>query len=334
MCEIPSVYKSYEKYFLRYEACHVEERKNIRDAKMEVWKYDDLRRYSWTVVELNKLKKHLGVKAGRKKETLLYILFNVMRITNSIRVITRVFRRHLVNRYVLLQELKGGYVNDADFESLENMAEIKDIDKMVVKEDGKRYVFRIRSVERLRVMYKEDAFNPYTRALLDSETRRRVCELVQLRKVLEIKEEKNEPVRKSMQMKVIEVFQQINNLGNYADPVWLESLCKRDRIKYVKELQDIWEYRANLSNAMKSKIYARGDPFYDISIAELRVGDEENALKIILRIIKRLTNSVVRADAVLGGFYVLGALTLVSDEAAQALPWLHQSMYYSQNNNG
>ena len=333
MCEIPHIYRPYEKYFLPYETCREGRKKKPRDIKKVVWEYEDLRRYNWTVVELNKLKKHLGVKMTGNKETLLYVLFNVMRISSSLRVMVRVFRRHLWKRYVVLQQLNEGYVNDADFESLESMMEIKDVDKMMVEEDGKMYVFRIRSIEQLGMMYKEGAFNPYTRSLLDSETKHRVCELVKLRKALNIKEEKKEPVRRSMKMKVIEVFQQINNLGNYADPAWLEKMCKRDMIKYVKELQDIWEYRANLSNTMRAKIYTGGDPFFDISIAELRVGDEKVALRSILKIMRRMTNSLVREDAVLGGFYVLGALTLVSNEAAEALPWLHQSMYYNHINN-
>jgi hypothetical protein len=34
----------------------------------------------------------------------------------------------------------------------------------------------------------------------------------------------------------------------------------------------------------------------------------------------------------LGAFYILGALTLVNNQAAESMPWLYESVFHNQNN--
>ncbi len=52
--------------------------------------------------------------------------------------------------------------------------------------------------------------------------------------------------------------------------------------------------------------------------------------KFIIDILEKLVNNNAdRDNKSLGAYYVLGALTLVNEEAAQALPWLYQSFNYS-----
>jgi hypothetical protein len=54
-----------------------------------------------------------------------------------------------------------------------------------------------------------------------------------------------------------------------------------------------------------------------------------NVQKVVLEILEKLVNTGSDNDSkALGAYYVLGALTLVNDSAATALPWLFQSFAY------
>ena len=99
-------------------------------------------------------------------------------------------------------------------------------------------------------------------------------------------------------------------------------------LKYIEEIIDIWEYRANLSYYQKHAIYTNINPFYDISINILRNLSENIIRKEIIKIMRRFIGSQSIENAQLGAFYVLGTLTLVSNDAANALPWLYQSFYH------
>ena len=73
-----------------------------------------------------------------------------------------------------------------------------------------------------------------------------------------------------------------------------------------------------------------GDPFRNISIAYLHTETNmSNVRKVILEVLEKMVNSGVDTDSKsLGAYYVLGGLTLVSENAATSLPWLYQSVSY------
>ena len=53
----------------------------------------------------------------------------------------------------------------------------------------------------------------------------------------------------------------------------------------------------------------------------------DNVRKSVISILEKFVNSGVDSDSKsLGAYYVLGALTLVSESAATSLPWLFQSV--------
>jgi hypothetical protein len=54
-----------------------------------------------------------------------------------------------------------------------------------------------------------------------------------------------------------------------------------------------------------------------------------NVKKVVLDLLEKFVNTGVDKDSkTLGAYYVLGALTLVNNNAAIALPWLFQSFSY------
>jgi len=135
---------------------------------------------------------------------------------------------------------------------------------------------------------------------------------------------------------VLGLFQTINALGHYSDPDWFTSLTYNQHITFLRELIDIWNYRAELSPQMRRTIYPPyGDPFphYVLGWATHQFYiylTHENIININLTVIERFINSAVaEADRCLGSNFILCALTLVSIPAREALPWLYQSVMHA-----
>jgi hypothetical protein len=134
---------------------------------------------------------------------------------------------------------------------------------------------------------------------------------------------------------VLHLFQNINFLGHYSDPDWFLHLTYHQHITFLRELMDIWNYRAELSYSARISIYPPyGNPFPPHVTGWLmhqfyEYLTLENIVNINMVIIERLTTTAVQeADRCLGANFVLCALTLVSTQAREALPWLYQSVMH------
>ena len=70
-----------------------------------------------------------------------------------------------------------------------------------------------------------------------------------------------------------------------------------------------------------------GNPFLGINVLNLRFIDDIIKLKIIVLNIMENFIYAARDETYqnLGAMYVLGALTIVNENAASALPWLYES---------
>ena len=132
--------------------------------------------------------------------------------------------------------------------------------------------------------------------------------------------------------RILELFQDINALGNYADSNWLSALTHPQHIRFIQELYDIWSYRAELSMQTKCQICPPlgclfANPNSAAVMSEIRTASFNVVREINLCVIDRLIQSgVTEDDRKLGAFYVLSALTLVSPGARDAMPWLYQSV--------
>jgi hypothetical protein len=71
-----------------------------------------------------------------------------------------------------------------------------------------------------------------------------------------------------------------------------------------------------------------GNPFPRVvNFQNLLLGELDDARLYILNVLEKLVLLGVDKDSkCLGAYYVLGSLTLVSKEAASALPWLYQAI--------
>ena len=68
--------------------------------------------------------------------------------------------------------------------------------------------------------------------------------------------------KKSIELRTLTLFQNIDALGNYSNAQWFLNLGKPQMIKMIRELIDIWSYRAPLSMETKKAICPpTGNPF-------------------------------------------------------------------------
>ena len=207
-------------------------------------------------------------------------------------------------------------------------------------DDNFIYGFDLVSIHNL--MHKCDGIikNPYNRRPISQNVIESIKYLIKLSKILRISfsvEIKNIELvvsnEKSVELRTLTLFQNIDALGNYTDPSWFMSLNNIQLIRLLRELIDIWGYRAQLSMEIKRSICPPlGDPFYRIqSFPHLQTLENIDELrKIILTILEKFVNSGLdRENQTLGSYYVLGAITLVNTDAANSLPWLYQSLVYN-----
>ena len=137
---------------------------------------------------------------------------------------------------------------------------------------------------------------------------------------------------KQEELYIVGLFQHINTLGNYSDSEWFTTLQRPEFLRFIRHIHDIWYYRANLSQEMKNRICPpHGNPFMlnnisvNLNVVNLLNDSELRtiAVSIINNIVKR---GVTREDQCLGAFYVLATLTIVNQNARNALPWLYEAV--------
>jgi hypothetical protein len=203
--------------------------------------------------------------------------------------------------------------------------------------DGFIYGFDIISFHNLVLKSKDtnSVQNPYNRNIIPQNIIKSLKSIIKIGRVLKINinlvyKDDTQMVsnEKAVELRALTLFQNIDSLGNYSNYKWLLSLNRYQIVKFIKELSDIWNYRAELSHEIKRNVCPpNGDPFRNLSVHYLNTENNIcNIKNVILEVLERFVNIGINNDSkALGAYYVLGALTLVNSDAAIALPWLFQS---------
>ena len=206
-------------------------------------------------------------------------------------------------------------------------------------DDGFIYGFDILSLYNLINKSNGAVKNPFNQQLISPKiivnftTLLRLSKLLKVNILTELSDITNDvSPEKSIELRALTIFQNMDALGNYTNVQWFLTLNKNQLIKFVRELVDIWQYRANISNEMKRAIcHPTGNPFQTLpNYNVLQTIDNLNDIrKPILYVMERLVNSGINNDnKCLGAYYVLSALTLVNDDAATSLQWLYEAVYH------
>jgi hypothetical protein len=304
---------------------------------------DLILQYNYNKDQLKKFLKHYKLRLSGSKKEVIARIYCFLRLSFFATKIQKIFRGRIQRRY---NNLHGPALtkreictNQTDFFTMENLNEIeysqfisyKDIDDFI-------YGFDIISLYNLIQKSGKDVKNPYNRmdipksVILNMKTLLRLGKLLNIKIDIDIKDVLTEVTdKKSIELRILTLFQNIDSLGHYSNSIWFTSLNRVNLIKFVRELGDIWNYRAQITNETKRAICPpNGDPFRNLSMNYIITeNDLENVKKSILDVLEKIVNSGIDRDSkALGAYYILGALTLVNPDAAIAIPWLFQSFSY------
>jgi hypothetical protein len=136
---------------------------------------------------------------------------------------------------------------------------------------------------------------------------------------------------KPINIRIQELFMEIDHLGNYTQSSWFLNLNRRDCIRLYRSIYDIWSYRGQLSSEVKLKICPLFEPFTNIFSRQIYHTDilEEQIQFICLTVIENIIYTGVDDEfRKIGALHFLSALTIVSQEARNAMPWLYESVAY------
>jgi hypothetical protein len=305
--------------------------------------YNELIYNNYNVTQLKSFAKHYKLKLSGNKPQLINRIYSYLYFSSYIIKIQKIYRSFLVRKY---KTLHGPAVlnrklctNTDDFVLMEPIEEINFHQFISYKDtDGFIYGFNITSLHNLFLKSGDEIRNPYNRNLIPDTVFKDIRTLIRYSKILKINidlnfedDTKKLSNEKAIELKAITLFQQIDALGNYSNANWFLSLNRNQLIKFIRELMDIWQYRAQLPVQTKRNICPPiGDPFRSLSIQYVNTEQNLwNVKKVLLDVMEKFVNSGIDKDSkALGAYYVLGALTLVNSEAATSLPWLFQSVNY------
>ena len=305
--------------------------------------YATFKSKKYSLADLKLICKHYKQKSSGTKEQLVEVIYKFLHGSYNAQIIQRTWKKYCVTVYNKLhgpaRKNRKLCVNETDFFTMDPISEIsytqffsfKDTDEMI-------YGFDLLSLHNLIVKNGKTTTNPYNRNIIKTNIKNNINKLIKFGKFINEKldidiEDVNVNLdpKKIMELRIKSLFQEIDSLGNYTNSEWFSSLDRIGIIRFVRELYDIWEYRAHLSPVVKMEICPpSGNPFLGLNMTELPLLPVEVLQLISVNFMENIIkNGINRESKCLGCNYVLCAITLVNPQAAQALPWL----YYSVSHN-
>ncbi len=318
--------------------------------------YDKLLINNYNVTQLKNITKQHNLKISGNKEFLKKRLYNYLYFTYNIIVIQKNARLYTLKKYINIHGpaffKRTLCSNDVDFCTLDDLITIP-YNQFISFKDANNHVFGfdVLSLYNLFLQFIKynapmisitsnenliNVENPFNKQLMSYNVLTQLLEFIRLSNLLKIDITlKYDDLailsdNKRLEMTVLTLFQRMDSLGNYTNVKWFMNLDKYGLIKFIRELMDIWNYRANLSQETKRDIAPpHGNPFYngEINNNMLPQYHFNEIRKYGIYIIDLMINKGINQGACsLGSYYVLSALTLVSYEAAEALPWLYEAV--------
>lgn len=321
--------------------------------------YEKTKTTKYSLTDLKQLCSHYGIKKSGTKPELTQRIHTFLKHTYFIQRIQRCFKNFLSRKYRVL--CGPGYlhasqcVNDNDFYTFDKLSNIKPMELFTYRDtDNKIYGFHIASIFHLIITSYPTITNPYNRNIIPASIIKNVYEkliygsLMGFRISVKLDEDDNNPDKcddesanstlggisreKQEELFIVDLFQHINTLGNYSDSEWFIVLQRDELIRFIRNVHDIWYYRANLSQEMKERICPpHGNPFVlhtsHVNLNVITLLTYAEIRTICVSVIERMTTrGISREDQCLGAFYVLATLTIVNQDARNALPWLYEAV--------
>lgn len=317
--------------------------KDFRIIRMEEYELMKINQYK--VSQLKLICNHYNIRKTGNKDELINNIYNFLKYSLFAITIQKNMRGYFLRKYEKLAgpgfKNRGICINDSDFATLDPLKEIP-FNQFYSFKDNEDNVYGCNIISLYELVCKKTKhdiqqnklpLNPYNREPLDSNLIDNFSQYLRLVKVnriecIIIEEVEIVDPKQQLKFKIIEVFQYINELGNYADSNWLSNLPRHMMVLFIREMYDIWYYRAQLTpTVMREIVPPHGNPFIGMNLHLAQNQSDEVLMKTAIKVIEYLTKSAHTTDKrSLGAYYVLAALTLVSEDARTSLPWLFQAV--------
>jgi len=239
-----------------------------------------------------------------------------------------------IRRFLALNEIrykgpaylnKSKSCNSEDFFSFTPLNEIEDEFFFSYKDkSGYIWSFDIRSLKKLIDMKQG---NPYNREKIPKRAKKRVLkrlEQLNSRKICcSIDKPLAEDLKTYIKHRCVDIVQHVNQFGYYVDENWILSLNILRLKSLYRHLEDIWNFRAQLSPQVKNNICPNGLLFNKSPGQVNSWNNIKDLQKYILDDVYKLVFSGVNeSDQKLGAMYFLIGLGKVNPICYQTIPWL------------
>lgn len=205
------------------------------------------------------------------------------------------------------------------------------------------FFFDIRSFEKL--VEEQDKLNPYTRqpipeyAIEEFKKRKSYLVIKKLWKDIESVDLEYLTDEQRLNLRIVDIVTQLNLLDIIAggiDVSWFSNLSIKQLKQYYTCLEDVWNYRASLTKKQKFEIIPSIEKLKSLFPYNVKqvikstthfLGYKKMIYLLMNTIETMISSSEHQHHRVTAANYVMIALTEVSPQVAQSVPWLAQNNY-------
>jgi hypothetical protein len=298
----------------------------------------------WKVDALKRIAKQNGIYVSGTKPILIDRIVNLFNKTRKTVILQAIYRGSSTRKILQMRGIglkdRKKCVNEVDFFTLDSIHDV-DVQNFFSYTDGAGFTYGF-DLHSLKTMMKKNVIltNPYNREKFDETVVSNINKLFRHISLEEVAEGENNTVfdkikarrNKPAQIRIRELFCEIDSLGNYTKSEWFSLLNQYEYIGFYRNIYEIWSYRANMSSTTKGNICPYFNPFRN---GLARFGNDIHVLNIddlrlvCLTIMENLIYTGMDDEyRKLGALHVLSALTLVSIPAKDAMPWLYESLVF------
>ena len=317
---------------------------------LDFYEYEKIKKINYNIKQLKEICKYYKLKISGNKNELNNRVYDYLKRSNSVVKIQCNFRKYLCKLSISLRGPalfdRSISTNHNDFYTFDSINSLSFYNFISWREDKNIFSFDIYSLhelinnsikDRQRNQNIVKPLNPYNRTEISSNIINNLSQIIRLNKIHgeNFKDNKintNQEIITidTFNRKIMDICLRIDSLGNYTDVNWFKCLGRRQIIKFINVLHDIWNYRAQIPDNVKREIctpVGRPFAFVNVNYPYLCNCNMLNLKMIFVKIIENFINKGINdASSSLGAMYVLSALTLVNNDTAEALPWLFQSV--------
>jgi len=266
----------------------------------------------------------------------LQSFFETMLLGN-IHIESLVFLQKTVKKYLNDKQMKiyGPALNNrslcnnqTDFYSFDDIADIESKYFFSYKDkDGFIYGFHVESFINL-ISNETEPRNPYNRVSINKTTKDKAIKIwADLTKKKDtsnyVSNNNAKDLKNKVKNKCLLVFQKMDLFGYQTKIDWILNLPIGRVRQLFKSIKNNWEYKAGLSDEVKTRIYPHGNPFIQINISRINNINRYIAIDTVLDLMDLfVSNGVTNDDTNQGCILLLFSINDVNRECGQCNPWL------------